>query len=161
MDPPSCTVSVRVVRTTVAVATEPPPSDAAGPPPPPLEATAAPAATAAAARPMAATSRARLVERSPLTENSAIPARPGAGGPVAGYCTGSPAGPAGGALHAGRRIAACHLDDSGRARAVTGWHAGFLGTQVVGLHEDRAVQGHADVHEAGSFGAAGYRVGVL
>src|SRR5580693_2132979 len=105
MDPPSCTVLVSVVRTTGAVATVPPPPDAARLPLPPPAAAATTAATAAAARAMAAIGSARLVERSPLTENSAIPA-----GPVDGLWPVGPAGPTGptggGALNTGRGIAA-------------------------------------------------------
>src|SRR5579863_10147222 len=149
MEPPTCTVLVRLVRTTAAVATWPPsPGDEAVllSPRPAATATApttTPPTTAPAMAATATTCRA---------ENSAIGTRPGAaarhgdqpGAPVLGYGTGRLRE---GVMHSGRG----DFDVSRLGSAVNppGRRAYLLAAQVVDPLDGRAVGVHAGSVESG------------
>src|ERR1700722_17931795 len=139
MEPPTCTVLVRLVRTTAAVATwllspdeEAVPSllppAAAAPPPATTPPTRAPAIAA--------------MPTTCLTETSAIGTRPGA--PVLGYGTGR----SWEGVVQSRRL---DLDVSWRGRAVDpiGWRADLLAAQLVDPLDGRAVGIHAGSVESG------------
>src|SRR5580692_9907425 len=150
MEPPTCSVVVRVVRTTGAVATGLlPPGDEAVLPLLSLTAAATPPATIAPTRAPAMAA----LPMTCLAANSAIDAWPGCArlGDVSGAriyllkdtcrCRRGIERGSGGA----------NLDGSGRARAVNppGWRAYLLPAQLVGFLEGRAIGVHAAADEVG------------
>src|ERR1700685_1793350 len=148
MEPPTCSVVVRVVRTTGAVATALlPPCDEAVPRLLSLTAAATPPATIAPTRAPAMAA----VPMTCLAANSAIGAGSGRARP------GDVSGARIYLLEDTRRwrrgvergSGRADLDGSRRTRAVNppGWRAYLLAAQLVGLLENRAIGVHAAAHE--------------
>src|SRR5580692_11762197 len=149
MEPPTCTVLVRLVRTTAAVATWPPsPGDEAVLLSPRPAATAtAPATTPPTTAPaMAATATTCRAENSAIGTRSGAAARHGdqPGAPVLGNGTGRFRERV---MHSGRMD--LYVSRCVRAVDPPGWRAYLLAAQVVDSHDGRAVGVYAGSVEIG------------